>query len=107
MCRDIGILENWLAYLNDSEFNLMFAGQMEAVSISFLDVTLSGVDGQVVSRFYRKPFVVNTVLWVDLGYSSHCMKGKPTGQFLGLCHIYSNDNLFNNGAELMWKRFQQ
>lgn len=101
---------NWtygfLIYVNDNNLNLRFAGDLQEVSIGFLDVQLSGINDVVVTGLYRKPTAGKVLLRVDSTHSQHTIRGVPFGQFLRLKRLCSTPDDFNREAMDMAHRFE-
>lgn len=93
--------------MNDNKLNLNFTGALQAKTIVFLDVRLTGDNNVVVSNLYRKPSAGNTLLRADSSQSGHTINSILVGQFLRLRRLCSKESDFDLEAVQMSTRFKE
>lgn len=91
----MGTVDSFLDYLNDNDKHLCFTGQADKKEICFLVHLCSG--GTSINRnLYRKPLSVNALLMTKAEHPQPTIKGIPVAQFFRICHIYSDQQTFED-----------
>ncbi|XP_073516652.1 uncharacterized protein [Phyllobates terribilis] len=92
--------------LNNLNINLTFKTGRH--NMEFLDVMLSiDCDGLIQTGVFRKPTTTNALLHANSSYPRKLINGIPTGQFLRIRRICSNDETFEKQALDLKDRFRK
>ena len=92
-------LLQFLKWLNEQHEAIKFTWNYGKSQIPYLDVSLSIVDGRLVTDLHVKPTDANMLLPFHSSHSRHCMRSIPFGQSLRLRRICSTDELFHKRSE--------
>ncbi|CAJ0955116.1 unnamed protein product [Ranitomeya imitator] len=96
----------FLDILNDNEINVRLTCKYSQTSVEFLDVLVNrGMNDQIETNVHRKETAVNSLLHASSSHPKPLINGIPTGQFLRIKRICSNNDSFKAQAEALSTRF--
>ncbi|XP_040277323.1 uncharacterized protein LOC120992413 [Bufo bufo] len=104
---DVSAIPDFARYLDQNTYNLRFTQAYHPTTIHFLDLTLSGVAGEVVlTETYRKEVSGNTILKANSHHPLHTIKSIPVGEFTRARRNCSTEKAFDRECIEVWKRLQ-
>ncbi|XP_069621235.1 uncharacterized protein [Ranitomeya imitator] len=101
-------LDEFMAMLNNNNYNIKLTYRHDAVKIDFLDISLE-VDSfsTIQTDVFRKETSVNSLIHATTAHSHSTVRAVPVGQFLRVRQISSTDQKFENQALDLKRRFEQ
>ncbi|XP_073425413.1 uncharacterized protein [Dendrobates tinctorius] len=81
--------------------------QEDTTYVTFLDLTVSKMNGGISTRLFRKPTATNSLLDYTSFHPSHTRNGVPVGQFLRVRRNCTSDDVFRKEALNLTKRFKK
>ncbi|KAJ1205904.1 hypothetical protein NDU88_001325 [Pleurodeles waltl] len=104
---DVESALNFVARLNDNEYNLKLTEQHSNTSIQFLDVEVTVENGLVHTNLYRKKTAGNSLLNARSAHPPNLIKSIPYGDLLKAQRICSTEEKYQQECLLMCSRFQE
>ena len=99
-------LNKFITHLNSVHNTIKFTSEFSSKKVNFLDTwAIIHSDGTIKSDLYTKPTDSNNYLTYDLAHPPHCKRGFPSGQFLRLRRICSDDDSFIKHSIVKGKHF--
>ncbi|CAJ0927825.1 unnamed protein product [Ranitomeya imitator] len=97
----------FLDILNNNTMNIKLTCKYSQVSLDFLDIQITkGSDGFLETNVFRKDTAVNSLLHASYSHPKSLIEGIPTGQFIRIKIICSNDKFFSEQADNLSSRFE-
>ncbi|CAJ0930513.1 unnamed protein product [Ranitomeya imitator] len=102
--QDLDLL---MSRLNMNELNIKLTYKVGR-ELEFLDIQIRTTsNGNLTTEVYRKPTATNTLLHARSSHPGSTIRGIPTGQFLRLKRICSDDFAFEEQAKILRDRFRE
>ncbi|CAH2294113.1 Hypothetical predicted protein [Pelobates cultripes] len=76
-----GEVEDFMMSINNNQWGLSFTHKQHKSTIDFLDLTLIGVEGKIITKTYQKSVDVNGYLHARSGHHPTWIQNIPSGQF--------------------------
>ncbi|CAJ0948394.1 unnamed protein product [Ranitomeya imitator] len=98
--------KTFIGALNTNESNIKLTYKAGRQNMELLDVLFNVDDeGWILTDVHRKPTSVNTLLHAESSHPKNLINSIPTGQFLRMRRICSDENKFETQASDLRKRF--
>ncbi|CAJ0952190.1 unnamed protein product [Ranitomeya imitator] len=100
-------LLSFVNILNHNDINMKLTCKYSQTEIEFLDILIRKGESNILETdVFRKETAVNSLLHASSSHPQQVVNAIPTGQFLQVKRICSNDYLFNRQADELAERFR-
>ena len=93
--HEVEKLKEFIEHLNEKHPTTKFTAEWSQTSITFLDVAVSLIGGEVTTDLYLKSTDSHQYIHSSSCHPYHCKKGIPYSQALRLNRIYSYPSSFD------------
>ncbi|CAJ0934810.1 unnamed protein product [Ranitomeya imitator] len=98
---------SFLGILNTNKIDVKLTCKYSQSNLEFLDVMVTkGGNDYIETKVFRKETAVNSLLHASSAHPKQLINGIPTGQFLRIKRICSNEEAFNEQADALSVRFE-